>query len=82
MQANQSASGLNRGLLSNFWWLRSANHVKFTEECMMFMEKYVLGTKMFTNGLNMGLPLQDWEAKVKLDFEYINKGTGVNFQKN
>ena len=28
-----SAPGLNRGLSSNFSWLRSANHVKFTEEC-------------------------------------------------
>ena len=36
MAANQiSTSNLNRGLLSNFWWLRSANHVKFTEECVM-----------------------------------------------
>ena len=34
-QIKQNAPGLNRGLSSNFWWLRSANHVKFTEECMM-----------------------------------------------
>ena len=39
MAANQSASGSNRVLSSNFWWLRNANHVKFTEESAMCMEK-------------------------------------------
>ena len=28
-------------LLSNFWWLKSANNVKFTEKCVMFIEKHV-----------------------------------------
>ena len=52
MRTNQSAPSLNRGLSSNFCWLRSANHVKFTEECVMFMEEHVLiKQKMFTNGL-------------------------------
>ena len=37
MVTNHSVPGLNRGLSSNFCWLRSANHVKFTEEC--FSEK-------------------------------------------
>ena len=32
----------NRALSSNFWWLRSTNHVKFTEECVMNTEKHVL----------------------------------------
>ena len=32
--------------------------MKFTEECMMCMEKNALVKKMLTNGLNMGLPLQ------------------------
>ena len=36
------AAGLNRGLLSNICWLRIASHVKFTEECMMCMERHVL----------------------------------------
>ena len=49
--ANQT--GLNRGLSSNFWWLRSANHLKFTEECVMCMEKHVFVKKIFTNELNM-----------------------------
>ena len=40
MVANQT--GLNRSLSSNIWWQRSANHLKFTEEYMMFMKKYVL----------------------------------------
>ena len=35
MAANQGLQDLNSGLSSNFWWLRSAKHVKFAEECMM-----------------------------------------------
>ena len=42
MVANQSASDLNRGLSLNFLWLRSANHVKFTEACLMYMEMHIL----------------------------------------
>ena len=38
---NQSALGLNRDLLS-YVRLRSVNHVKFTEECIICMEKHVL----------------------------------------
>ena len=30
---------LNRGQLSNFWWPRSTNHAKFTEESVMCTEK-------------------------------------------
>ena len=40
-QIKQSVSGLNRCFLSNFWWLRSANLVKFTEECVLSTEKHV-----------------------------------------
>ena len=57
MATNQSTSGLNRVLPSNFWWLRSANHVKFTENCVISTYMYVLVKKMFTNGLNIGLIL-------------------------
>ena len=39
--ANQT-SGLNIGLSSKFWLLRSANDAKFTEECVMCMVKYFL----------------------------------------
>ena len=42
MAANQNAQSLNRGLSSNFWWLRSANHVKCTEEGVMCTEKNIL----------------------------------------
>ena len=45
MVANQIASGLNKVLSWNFWWLRSANSVKFTEECGMCIEKHVLVNK-------------------------------------
>ena len=34
-QINQRTLGLNRGLSSNVWWLRSANHIKSTKECVM-----------------------------------------------
>ena len=45
MVENQSASCLNRGLLWNFCWLRRANHVKFTEKCVICMEKQVFVKK-------------------------------------
>ena len=54
-----SAPGLNRGLSSNFWWLRCANHVKFTKECDVYRETS-FSQKIFTNELNMVLPLQAW----------------------
>ena len=40
-QINQCAPGLNRGLLSNLWRPRSANHVIFAEECVMSMKKHI-----------------------------------------
>ena len=60
---NQSAPGLNRDLSRNFLWLRSANHVKFTDEWMIYKEKLVLIKNMFTNGLNMSLPQWAWVKK-------------------
>ena len=39
MAANQSALASTEVCYQNFWWLRSENHVKFTEECVMFTEK-------------------------------------------
>ena len=33
---------LNRVLPSNIWWLRSTNHVKFSEDCIKFTGKQVL----------------------------------------
>ena len=57
MGANQTDSlGLERGLPSKFWWLTSANHANFIEECVMCTEKHVLVKIVFTNKLNMGLP--------------------------
>ena len=59
MKVNHSAPGLNRVLSSNFWWLKSAKHVKFTEECVICTEKHVLvkeniykWVKLFKEGLN------------------------------
>ena len=45
LKIKESASGLNRSISSNFLWLRSANHVKFTEECVMCRKKHVLVKK-------------------------------------
>ena len=36
---------------------------KFSEECMKCIEKYILVKKMFTNGLNMCLPVGAWTEK-------------------
>ena len=41
-QIKQSAPGLNRGLLTNFWRLKSANYVKFTELYVMCTKRHVL----------------------------------------
>ena len=49
---------LKRYLSSSFYRLRSENHVKFTEECVMYTKKNVLVKKMFTNEQNLGLTLQ------------------------
>ena len=42
MFTTKSILGLNRGLTSKFWRLKSINNVKFTEENMMRSEKHVL----------------------------------------
>ena len=55
MAANHSAPGLNSGQASNFWWLKSSNHVKFSEEYGMWMAKHFLGKRKSPNGLNMDL---------------------------
>ena len=59
----QNSGNLNRILSSDFWWLRSANHVKFIEEFVMCIGKQVLVRKFFTKGLNVSLPLQIWVEK-------------------
>ena len=37
----------SRGLSWNFWWLGSANHVKFTEERVMCVEKHIVMLTVF-----------------------------------
>ena len=39
-----NSPGFSRGRSFNFWWLRSADYLKFTEECVTYTENYVLGT--------------------------------------
>ena len=45
MAINQSDPVLNRELSSDFWWLKNANHEKFTEEYSMSPKKHVLVKK-------------------------------------
>ena len=59
----QSTPASNRGLSSNVWWLRDTNQVKFTKECVMFREKYVLLKRCFTHGLNISLSPWAWVEK-------------------
>ena len=54
MVVKQIASGLNRGLSTNFWCLRSANHVKFTKQCVICMEKHVLVKKKVYSWVKYG----------------------------
>ena len=57
----QNGSKLNRVLQTSTEVCRQilgANHIKFSKECVMYMEKHVLVKNLITNGLNMGLPLQ------------------------
>ena len=60
---NSVFSDLKRNLSSNLYGLKSANHMKFSEECVMCIEKHVSIKKIFTNELNMNLPLQAWITK-------------------
>ena len=46
-QIKQIVPSLNRGLSSNFCWLRSAYYVKFTAENVMCSEKHVLVKKVY-----------------------------------
>ena len=55
MMANQI---LKYCLSSNFLFLWSVSHVKFTEVCAICTKKYVLTAEIFTNALNMDLPIQ------------------------
>ena len=58
MVVNQNASGLNRGLSSNFCRSKSANHMKFKEACVMCREK-----RMLTNELNEFVTLSVYDAQ-------------------
>ena len=68
-QINQIA---HRAFSSNLWWLRSAKHVKFTVSCEMYTENHVLIKKMFTNGLNIGLPFRAWVKKWFMEWKHTD----------
>ena len=38
-KAIQNGNQSDRVLSSNFWWMRNAKHVKFTEKRVLYMEK-------------------------------------------
>ena len=61
MATNQSAPSLNRALSSNFWWLRSTNHVTFTEEYVMCME---IHTNVYKQNKHV-FELKRWSMKWK-----------------
>ena len=67
---NQSAPGLNRGLSSKFRWLTSVNHMKFTEECVMYTEKKHFLIKKSLQ-INMGLPLGTRVKKQSMETKHI-----------
>ena len=61
MVTNQTeCSRLEQCSVIKFWGIRCANHMKFIEKCVMCSEKHVLVKKMFTNKLNISLPLWAW----------------------
>ena len=55
MVANQRTPGLIRSLSSKYWWLRSVNHEKFIDECLL--------RSMFSNELYMCVSLRAWVRK-------------------
>ena len=68
-QIKQSTPGLNSSLLWNFWQLRSANHVKFTECVMCVYREVCFSQKMFTNRLKICLLLWAWVEKTVTGIE-------------
>ena len=69
IDANQRSPDLNRGVSSNLCCLRISNHVKFIQECVMYMQKHVFIKRMLTNDLNMGLSQRTWVKKTVCDGE-------------
>ena len=55
----------------------------YSRICDVYGEGYVK-QKVFTNGLNMGLPLRDWIEKQSIDWKYsdsqVNKSSQSNSQ--
>ena len=65
-----STPGLNRGLLSNFYWLRSVNHVKFIKECVMRTKKHVSVKKYPWMG-------QTWVCHYETEWKMVHSGNIV-----
>ena len=67
----QNSPGLNRSLSLNFCWLRSANHMKFKEECVMCMKKHVSIKTLFTNELKIALQLVwAWTERQSIELKH------------
>ena len=61
IEENHSAQDLNIGLLSNFGWLKSVNHVKCIEEYVMHMEKHVLVKKNVYKWVKYAFVTMSWK---------------------
>ena len=72
--------GLNSGLSSNFWWLKNANHVKFTEKCVMCRKKHVLIPKLFTNGLTWVCYSEPELKRQSMEWEHPDSPVKTKFQ--
>ena len=69
---NQIASGLNRGLSSNFWCLRNANHLKFKKECVMCTEKYALIKNFYKRGKTLVCHYKPESIRKSMEWKHIN----------
>ena len=65
-ELRQSASGINRGLSSHFWWLRSENNMKLTKKFLMCTERHVLVKTMFLNGSK-----REWSNALPLNHNVV-----------
>ena len=80
-QIKQSVPGLNRGLSLNFWWLKSANHMKFTAEGMICTEKYILlkNVKQMGDAWAHNYEIESKRQSIEWKHGFFGKETFLNF---
>ena len=73
--------GLNGVLPSKFWWLGSANHVKFYEKCLRCMKKLFFSKRCFQIGSTWFCHSESESNKMsmikKLTDSPVKKGSGT-----